>query len=95
MTLYTFREVSRHVEKSGKCAICGKPAKRSEKLFQTINPFNTNAAGVPKSRDEIYAELNVKAVEWRAAPVKHQKCEDAERNAAWKAERERRAKKSA
>jgi hypothetical protein len=74
MTTYTFTEVARHAEKSGKCAVCGRPCKRAEKFWQTLNPFNKNADGQPKSRDEIWAELDEKVKVWRSQPVTHAKC---------------------
>lgn len=39
------------------CKQCGKNLKRVVSDFQTLNPYNRNADGVPKTRGEIYREL--------------------------------------
>lgn len=61
----TFQEVRRSVQRSFICDHCGKRKTRSTTLFQTINPFNRNVAGIPKSRDEITQELGQQAKAWR------------------------------
>lgn len=73
-TRVTFDEVSYRATKSGVCS-CGKRASRSEKFWQTLNPFNKNATGSPKTRDEILNELKESAQAWRNAPVRHARCE--------------------
>jgi hypothetical protein len=70
----TFEEVKYHASKSGKCPVCGKSCTRSQKFFQTINPFNKNEDGTVKNRDEIYAELKVQIVMWKQVPPFHEKC---------------------
>ncbi len=77
MTTYTFQEVKYSSQKSGHCAVCGKPASRSQKFFQTLNPYNRNADGSIKNRDDIRRELNEEIAKWRLVPVKHAKCEAA------------------
>lgn len=37
---------------------------QSRKFYQTLNPWNKNAAGQPKSRDEIMAELVAERDAW-------------------------------
>lgn len=71
----TFHEVYFRMSKRGICAGCGKSAERTEKFFQTINPYNRNAAGIPKSSKEIMDELKQEAVVWRQKPVCHARCE--------------------
>ena len=73
MSRITFNEVSINVEKSIKCSICGKRLKRQKKLFQTLNPFNTNSDGTIKSREDIYKELSTRAKVWKAEPEVCQK----------------------
>lgn len=77
MTIYktTFQEVRIHRSKSGKCIVCGKRAVRHTSRFQTLNPFNTNAFGVPKTRREIVEELFALLDEWEKEPVNHSRCE--------------------
>jgi len=71
----TFDEVSQIGRKSGKCAVCGKQTNRQQKFFQTLNPYNKNKDGNPKSRTEIYAELREQIAEWKKEPIVHAKCE--------------------
>lgn len=71
MTRYVFNEVSVKGVKRWKDPVNGKPRQETRKFYQTINPFNKNAAGVPKSRDEIMAEIKVERDEWLAVPPAH------------------------
>lgn len=43
----------------------GKWRYQKKTFYQTINPFNVNADGVPKTRQEIYAELNEEIRRWQ------------------------------
>lgn len=75
MTQVPFSEVFIHAAKSGTCAACGKRAHRKKKFWQTLNPFNKNAAGFPKSSGEVYEELSKASSAWMKAGVQHSKCE--------------------
>lgn len=75
MTLYTFREIALYPSKAGKCSVCGKSAKRSTKIYETVSPFNRNAAGEVSSVDEIRASVREKCQAWQDAPLMHAKCE--------------------
>jgi hypothetical protein len=44
----------------------GKRRQETKVFEQTINPFNKNSAGVPKSRGEIIEELHAERVAWLA-----------------------------
>ena len=70
-----FQEVSLVATKSGVCNVCGKQCKRSQKFWETINPFNLNAQGFVKTREEIRDELSEKVAEWQKSPAMHKKCE--------------------
>lgn len=72
---YNFNEVHLSGSKSGICPICGKKAKRSTKVYQTLSPFNKNKNGLLKSRDEILQEITVELQDWKDDPVKHARCE--------------------
>lgn len=72
----TFTQVTYPAQKSGVC-VCGKRAVRKERFWQTLNQFNKNAGGVPKTRDEILTELKDQAQLWRNRPTLHVKCEAA------------------
>jgi hypothetical protein len=74
MTTVVFQEIIKRAEKSGACSVCGKTAKRSEKFWQTVNPFNKNLDGSIKSSDDIRKELDAQIAGWRALPIVHAKC---------------------
>lgn len=65
----TYREFKVSARKSGKCPCCGKRIARQKTFYQTMNPFNLNAEGIPKSASEIFASLEDEAAEWRSEPV--------------------------
>lgn len=50
--------------KSGLCPVCGRRVRRSKTFEQTLNPFNRNALGEPKTRDQIWDELRDKGRAW-------------------------------
>ena len=73
-----FEKVVYPATKRGVCPVCGKTATRKsgDKFMQTINPYNTNAKGKPKTYQEIWAELAEKSKAWvKETPVYHAKCE--------------------
>lgn len=70
-----FEVVSLSQRKTGKCAICGKPAVRSIKVEYTINPYNRNADGMPKTREEVRADVRAELDRRLAEPLKHAKCQ--------------------
>lgn len=76
-----------------KCTRCSKKRTKIVKTEHTINPFNKNAAGSPKSREEVLVDVRahqIKKVAEVTAGVMCNKCKDevvAERDAARKAER--------
>jgi hypothetical protein len=65
---YTFDVVKWQASKTVKCLSCGKTLKRAKTFDQSINPFNKNAQGEPKSRAEILIELKARAAEWGTKP---------------------------
>ena len=71
----TFDKVSTWPSKSGVCPVCGKKAVRKTEFYQTLNPFNTDINGNPKTPTQIRQELQVKVDEWKAKPVYHARCE--------------------
>ncbi len=71
MTRYVFSEVFVKGVKRWKDPVSGKPRQETRKFLQTINPFNKNASGVPKTRDEIMAEIKRERDEWLAVPPQH------------------------
>ncbi len=71
----TFERVPAYRERNGKCTACGKRVKRTYKVEHTINPFNKNTDGVPKSRDEVYKDVVAELTALVAKPLYHAKCE--------------------
>lgn len=81
MTTYKFEEVTHHVTKRVPCRVCRKPLGRATILSQTINPFNKDAAGQPKTREQIRAELRAEAETWHPTNDIHRACIEAEQAA--------------
>lgn len=65
-----FQEVSLRATKSGKCR-CGKYLRRSKTFTNTINPFNKNNDGLPKSYNEVYADVERLVEDWQSRPPEH------------------------
>lgn len=61
----TFEKVEIKASKTWKTAD-GKRRRKTMTFWATINPWNTNAAGVPKTRDEILVGLRAKRDAWLA-----------------------------
>lgn len=75
MPSYTFDEVALTGNKTVECSGgCGRKLKRQKKFSQTLNPFNKNADGLPKSTAEIHAELRKDIVKWKKLPVTCKHC---------------------
>ena len=53
----TFDVVKARREVKRKCSRCGKSRKRIFTVENTINPFNKNAQGFPKSATEVRADV--------------------------------------
>lgn len=64
----TFEPVMLNARKTFVCVDCGKTRERSYEFSQTINPFNTNAAGQVKTRHEIMEELKDSRDAWQPVP---------------------------
>lgn len=65
---YVFNEVAIKRTRRWKDPESGKNRQETRKFFQTINPFNTNAEGLPKSREEIMDEIKAEGDKWLAEP---------------------------
>lgn len=66
MTRYVFDEVSvkgvrRWIDTDG------KKRQETRKFYQTVNPYNKGADGMPKSREQIYAEVQAERNAWLRA----------------------------
>lgn len=56
MSRYTFGELSSKRTLRLKCTKCGKKFQTTVRAYQTINPFNRDKNGMPKSADQIIKE---------------------------------------
>jgi hypothetical protein len=75
MATVTFNEVTIHGMKSVKCVRgCGRTLKRSRRFWQTLSPFNKNASGQLKGRDEIFDELKAERNTWAEQPETCKHC---------------------
>jgi hypothetical protein len=73
-TVHTvFEQVAVYGRNIGKCG-CGRQREHQRRFYQTLNPWNCNATGVPKTRDEILAELRVTLDAWRREPITCARC---------------------
>lgn len=68
MTRYVFEVVTHRASKRVPCATCGKKVARSRTFDETLNPWNVNENGEPKSHAEIVVSLRQKATVWVTAP---------------------------
>lgn len=57
MTTYVFKEIKASERIKTPCVECGKSVTRTVTEFQTVNPYNLNAKGAPKTEGEIRLEL--------------------------------------
>ena len=71
-----FERIPLTFRKTVKCADCGKRLKRQRTFEQTLNPWNRNAEGQPKSRQEILASLREQGAEWKQQPETCSTCLD-------------------
>lgn len=69
-----FEQVSLWGQKKGKCA-CGKIRTRSTTIVNTINPYNKNAKGVPKTRKEVEESVKQQLEAWKTKPIYCANCE--------------------
>lgn len=69
-----FQEVKRWGKKVGKCD-CGKRRVRQTTICHTINPFNKNNDGQPKSFYEVLADVENELSQWKAEPIFCGDCE--------------------
>jgi uncharacterized protein (DUF2225 family) len=65
MTTYRFEEVSHTAKRRVTCAVCGKKFNRQKTFTNTINPFNMNANGSPKTYQDVRANVFALARQWQ------------------------------
>jgi hypothetical protein len=69
-----YERIERRATKSVPCSVCGKKVRRSKTFMNTINPWNVNEDGVPRTHDEIWAHLIDLATAWEGEPETHPAC---------------------
>jgi len=67
MTIYRFERVRRKKTMSIRCEECGARFSRSHTVEHTINPFNLNDQGVPKTRQEVAEAVGKELDAWAAS----------------------------
>lgn len=69
MTTYRFTEVKRRVTKVLPCPQCRRAVRRSTTITHTINPFNRDSHGLPKTYAAVRAEVDAEAEAWKRTAV--------------------------
>lgn len=72
-TTYTFSKVYACRSKRGKCRVCGKRMARQRTFWHTVNPFNKNSDGQPKTYSEVQKDVDDEANEWEPDWI-HEAC---------------------
>ena len=75
-----FNEIKDSLKVSGICEKCGKRRTRTISDSQTVNPFNKNKNGFPKTSFEIREELRKSILEKAEKLKKHFICATCEEN---------------
>ena len=65
MTRISYTEVSHTAKRRVTCTVCGKKFNRQRTFTNTINPFNKAESGVPKTFDEVKADVILLAQQWQ------------------------------
>lgn len=79
MTAITFASVKRSAVLKGACTECGRKRTRTATVENTINPFNRNSDGLPKSRAEVTVDVERQLAEIKAQPFVCASCIKARR----------------
>lgn len=70
-----FEEVRAYRQKTGKCPSCGRRSVRKFTDYMTVNPFNTNDDGTPKTYAQVKAAIDAKADAW-VPDFEHSTCKE-------------------
>jgi hypothetical protein len=66
MTIYRFEQIKATGKKRVPCeGGCGKKVSRQMTFTKTVNPFNKNADGTVKTREEVRESVQAEAGEWQ------------------------------
>ena len=72
-----FERVPVTAVKTVRCTGCGKRLRRQRTFEMTLNPWNRNAQGQPRTRQEILDALQAQADEWQGRPETCARCAEA------------------
>jgi hypothetical protein len=61
----TFNEIAARATVRWRDPQTGKPRQRTQKFWQTCNPFNVGADGKPKTAEQIRKEVRDQALLWK------------------------------
>ena len=73
--IIVFQKVTWSSRVAGKCPKCGKNAVRHITITHTVNPYNRNENGIPKTREEVWEDVSTKGNLIKKEPVYHARCE--------------------
>lgn len=73
-TTTTFERHTATGVRTGICPVCHRHGKRQRTFARTVNPWNTNPDGTPKSRAEVAADVRADAELWSHGVFVHEKC---------------------
>jgi hypothetical protein len=64
-TTTTYAQIKRTAKRKVTCETCGRKFSRQRTFSNTINPFNKNDRGFPKTYDEVLADVIAMARVWQ------------------------------
>lgn len=64
MTTVRFPQVRVATVRAGVCPVCGAGTIRRRTFAQNISPYNRNADGTVRTRDEVHAAVRADAAAW-------------------------------
>jgi hypothetical protein len=82
----TFESIKASAAAHFKCTECGKRRKRATTIEHTVSPFNKNANGVPKSREQVQLDVQREARAWTVNTKTCAACEREEADKKWREE---------
>jgi len=72
-TRIKFEAIKEKRKRIGKCSVCGKKMSQQKTFEHTINPFNKNEKGIPKTYSEVLRDVRAEADKWN--PIfTHDRC---------------------
>lgn len=75
MSTIVFENVSTRRTRKGLCTRCGKKCQVTREFSQTVNPFNRDESGNPKTRAAIMQENVRDAAAWNETPLVCKGCQ--------------------